>query len=99
MDNLTPLQKACYVVISLPAEFSALLLHDLGPGRSDRILDELSRLPELPWEDRQQIVAELIHLHRTELPGEWPASIEALEELYYREPQRFLKTLQRFYLA
>ena len=41
VDNLTPLQKACYVVISLPAEFSALLLHDLGPARSDRILDEL----------------------------------------------------------
>jgi hypothetical protein len=84
--------------MSLPPEFSGLLLHDLGEPASQRILSEIARLPELEWDERHRLVGEFIQLHNTELPGEWPVSIEALEELYYREPKRFVKTLQRFYL-
>jgi hypothetical protein len=84
--------------MSLPQTFSALLLSDLGEEPFERVTAAIAHLPEVSWDDRQELLAEFLGLHRTELTGEWPTSVEALEELYYREPKRFVATLNRFYL-
>ncbi|MCD6310753.1 MAG: flagellar motor switch protein FliG [Candidatus Eremiobacteraeota bacterium] len=65
--NLTPRQKAAILLVSLPPEVSAQVFREFAPEEVQAISLEISKLPKISPEQRNQVVQEF--LGTSEIPG------------------------------
>ncbi|MCR5662665.1 MAG: flagellar motor switch protein FliG [bacterium] len=66
--NLPPKQKTAILLMSLPPEASAEIFKELGPEEVQAITMEISKLPQISPETRQQVIQEFL----SQSPGDNP---------------------------
>ncbi|MCL5037244.1 MAG: flagellar motor switch protein FliG [Chloroflexi bacterium] len=73
--NLTPRQKAAILLVSLPPEVSAQVFREFAPEEVQAISLEISKLPKISPEQRNQVVQEF--LGTSEIPGMKEHSVQS----------------------